>query len=721
VSSGECVQPECTSDGECASAHDSRWDCDPVTWRCYLPAATCNESTEPNNGQDTATPISGTSHSDVLCRGDVDYLRLTGQANTRLRVTVAVTPSGSGISVSLLDTTGAEVDAAAFSYSGSVRVSANVVATSSYYLVLRGNASTYDSFNYTITIENLEPLQCDSEAGEPNDTLSQASGSVLPMGTHLRALCGEDDVDYHQFVAPANLRTVITVGFMDDEGDINIDLLLPDGTAIDYSSGYDNDEILRYAGGATDTTLVLYVDRSSYGIVEEEQEYSVELKTEPLPDCEDGYEPNNTRTQAASLSGGTYPATICDMDDEDWYAVDLPAGGSVKAIARFLDSEGDLELKLTKADGTSVDSSTTTSDTETVEATNLAAGIYYVQVYPYSGSYPEPERQPYNLELQVTHNCLDDPLGLGRNSSLATALPLRDIALASYAFDETLKLCSAADDWFRLLLLGDEFFMLDATGPQGLRAELYVVEDGTPVAVAAAREIASVAGQVQLGLGFQVPGRGALYYLRVGGGGSTERAYGLQLAVTLATCSEDPGEYNDVPAYAVHVQAPVDQHLGVLCPTGDLDVFRVAVVSGTRVHAQLSWNGALGNLDLAMHQGGQRVALAEGHDPMVAEDLTYTALSAGDLYLSVLRHHDDHGDPVAYQLNVDIVGSPEDAGAGEDAGTVAVDAASGEDATPTADAGATEDSSVGEDAAPAVDAGANEDAATAEDAAAEDI
>ncbi|MFH1809448.1 MAG: PPC domain-containing protein [Pseudomonadota bacterium] len=714
TSSGECVLPECETDSQCASAHDSRWDCDPVTWRCFLPVADCNETNEPNNGQATATVVSGASHTDVLCRGDTDFMRIMGQAGKRLRVSVAMTPSGSGVAVSLLDSTGAEIDAASFGYSSStVRVSANVAAVSPYFLVVRGNASTYDSYNYTVTVEHLEPLQCDSEPGEPNDQLSQASGSVLPLGIHQRALCGTDDVDYFQFVAPANLRTLVTVAFLDAEGDINIDLLLPDGTQIDYSSGYDDDEAVRYSGGTTDTTLVLMVDRSSYGIVEEEQEYTVEIKTEPLPDCADGFEPNNTRTQAATLTGGTVQATICDQDDQDWYAVDLPAGGTLKAIVRFLDSEGDLELKLLKSDGSSVDSSTTTGDTETVDGTNLAAGIYYIEVYPYSSSYPEPDRQPYSLELQVTHNCLDDQLGLGRNSSQAAALPLRDNAFASFAFDETLKLCSAADDWFRMLLLGDEFLMIDASGPAGLYVELYTSSVDGPVLVAAAREVARVSGQVDLSLGFQVPGRGALYYLRVGGGGNTERSYHLEMTSSLATCLEDPGEYNDVPALATHVQPPQDSQLGVLCPVTDIDMYRVAVASGTRVHAHLSWDGTQGNLDLAMHQGGEQVALSEGPDPLAPEDLHYTAIAAGDLYLSVLRHHDDPGDPMAYQLDVDIVGSPEDAGPGLDAGAAA-DAASSGDA-------AVEDAGV-EDAAPK-DA-ATEDAATidsaVEDAAVED-
>ena len=673
TATGECIHPECTSARDCTSAHDSRWDCDTVNWHCFLPPATCDEDNEPNDGISTAIAFDGQGeYSDLLCRGDTDVIAIPAQANKRLRVNITLSVGGSSTVVSLLDSNGVEVDSADFGWSSdSARVTADVGAEATYYLKLVATDPEYDSYNYTLTVEYLEALNCEDEPGEPNDSIAQSVNSPVSAGTRHFALCGTDDIDYYQITAVANMRTIVDVLFLDNEGNINASLLSLDGTTLDSSSSYDDNEQLHYDAGDSDETLVILIERSPYGITEEQQEYSLVIKTEELPDCQDGYEPNNNEAQAALITAGTFNPSICDDSDDDWYAIDLPSGGSISASITFTDNDGDLDLQLLKAGGTSLDSSGGTSDSEHVSKSGLASGMYYIKVHPYSSD----GAQPYQLVVDVDYMCMDDALGHGANSSIESAQSLRDDALSSFSFDEDLKLCSAADDWYRLLLLGDEVLDLHAHGPVGLYAELYVVGEDGELMVAAAAESQPFADENQLDMSYHVPGRGALYYLRLGGGGQSERAYHLSLSTQLDDCNEDAYEYNDVPMLATPFDAPTATFAAGLCAANenysDVDIYTVPVLSGTMIHASLNFDGSIADLDLMGSLDAQIVASAtvEHSEAGAQQILDYTALAPGDFYLTVVRHPGDTGLGIDYQLLVDVAnGIIPDAGYPEDGG-----------------------------------------------------
>lgn len=485
TSTGECILPECEEDDDCSA----RMRCDLSTLRCYLPPAECPEDNEPNNSLVAATVATGNEHTDALCRGDIDYVQIQGHAGTRLRVSVAVSPNtydeASGITVALLDNSGSELDSGTFGWSTEqVRVSADVAVSAPYYVRLTGGAAESDVYTYTITVVETEPLQCGSEPGEPNDSLQQAVNSPLQAGNHARALCGTSDEDYHQLTAPPSMRLAITVSFLDSEGDIGIELLTLGGDQLDHSDSYSGDlERVVHDTGDSEETVVLHVDRYiGYGAFEEEQEYVIEVKIEEPPDCDDGFEPNNNATQATPVVAGTYAANICSMDDTDIYAILLPAGGDITVAFSFLDAEGDLDARLFDENGDSVDTSGTTSNIETVMGTGLASGVYYAELYPWSGTSPEPDRQPYTVEIAVDHNCMDDELEGSGNDVLNRATPLRDEALESFVLDAQLKLCGGGSDWYRFLMLGDEFAELRVQGAPGLVAELYRMQGGAPPA-----------------------------------------------------------------------------------------------------------------------------------------------------------------------------------------------------------------------------------------------
>lgn len=104
--------------------------------------------------------------------------------------------------------------------------------------------------------------------------------------------------------------------------------------------------------------------------------------------ADDDLEPNDVPFSVPALADGTYPLEICRCR-EDWFAFELPAGGSVGATATFENVEIDIDLQLFRAadaevglDG-AVASSMATTDVEPIDYTSAAGGTYYLRVYSF--------------------------------------------------------------------------------------------------------------------------------------------------------------------------------------------------------------------------------------------------------------------------------------------------------------------------------------------------
>ncbi|MDQ3341013.1 MAG: pre-peptidase C-terminal domain-containing protein [Myxococcota bacterium] len=117
----------------------------------------------------------------------------------------------------------------------------------------------------------------------------------------------------------------------------------------------------------------------------------------PFNDAECAFkEPNDTLATAATLGlGDVGPAAICSqtmgVDDRDFYKLTIPANMSVSAKITFVNSAtGDLDLKLTDAQGTTLSSSRGFDNDEQIVcpgasppcAGPLAAGDYILEVFP---------------------------------------------------------------------------------------------------------------------------------------------------------------------------------------------------------------------------------------------------------------------------------------------------------------------------------------------------
>ncbi|MBN2361389.1 MAG: PPC domain-containing protein [Deltaproteobacteria bacterium] len=792
VGTGECVQPACTDDDDCD--YDER--CDLSTFQCYEAPAECEETNEPNNTVGEATPVSTSPFSDLLCRGDVDYLRLQGHANTRLHIEVGVSPGSSYVTVEILDSAATILRSASFSSSGTqLAFNINVAADAPFYVLLRAaNYASADEYNYTVSFSDLPPLTCNNEAGEPNDSIAEADGSTLTVDESLtRVICGESDQDYFKFTAPANQRSIVTATFTGTEGNINLQLVNSGGTLIasstnssasvekvtmtatsdtvvyarvyrtytssaveaqsytillqletpppcadpeepndtfaqtsgsvlhvgpsitrvlcgtadvdyyrveaemdrrttvtanfidaegdielrlynlpnesdyvDSSTGVTDIEEVSYSSRGAATTLYVKVYRGTYSIVEENQAYSLTVTSSELPVCVDSYEPNGDRSTAPSIGFGTHQATLCDVDDLDFYAIPMMSGGDLTITLTYASADPDIDIQLQKADGSSVRTDYGYSGEAEIAVTALAGGIYYLKVYP-GDYYDDPVAEPYTIAVSGRLNCVDDDYEGFGNNTIATATPLRDEALNSFSLETSLKLCGTDDDWYRLVLLGDEMLETEVVGPTGIGVELYQSGASGDVLVAAGRETAVAAGRSTIYLGFHVPGRGAIYYLRVYGGGIEERSYNFKLTVATDTCAEDSAECNDAPVLATPVTPPRLTQSGVLCPLRDVDLYQVSMLPGRTVQAAFAFDASDGDIDVVATLDGQEVAAARNVNSSgsATETVNYTGTGCGDLYISVQRHANETAASIPYSATIDVAGGTEvDGGCG---------------------------------------------------------
>ncbi|MCO5168966.1 MAG: PPC domain-containing protein [Planctomycetes bacterium] len=116
---------------------------------------------------------------------------------------------------------------------------------------------------------------------------------------------------------------------------------------------------------------------------------------------QDRFEPNQTRRTAARIEPGDYKGLFCN--DEDWYAVDVPAGQRLEVQVKFSHAQADLELEAQDGRGRVLAWSRGQKDEEALALVPLAAGPVYVRVHGGSA--------PYDLHLGVAPAGARGPAG----------------------------------------------------------------------------------------------------------------------------------------------------------------------------------------------------------------------------------------------------------------------------------------------------------------------
>jgi hypothetical protein len=622
------------------------------TFQCYLPPATCDDPDEPDDSPSQARALtlsagSGAhTGSGTLCRGGLDYLSFPVEAGKRAEATVTVSPGEDGQAYGLVLTllgpgsTEALAESSFGFSSGTKRIGANMTQSGTGYLrISSGSAGETDEWTYTVEVSQTEPLMCETEPGEPNDSVATASNSVLTVGSTTRALCSESDDDHHLFHAAAERRTTFRVDY-DSERYIYVQLLKTTGTVIDSRYGFGNAVTLTYNTAAGAEDVVLRIQKDLFDGSAEALIYTVTITDGALPTCDDQLlEPNNSQGQASSMTPGVLEGVVCESTDDDYFTFTLARTSDVDVSVSF-EAGTDLDLRLYDEDGV-VASSAFTDNPEEVSESSLPAGQYWILVDPYSSSedlYPI----PYTLTLTAPGYCTDDTLdNAPGNDTAGSAVGVRYAVDGPLAYGPTsLHMCRADQDWFSLIALGHERISAMAKGLVGVSLTVFTAGASGPVELGRSHSVLVDGASAEV-VSVPVSVTAGLFYLRVAGGAATEGGYQLSIRTEDDPCEglgSDP-EPNDASANAI-LAAP-GNNSGIFCPLDDQDTWKVSANAGTTLTAAISFDATVADVDIELWAAGQASALAsnaaEETDSAVTAEVSFTPSSAGTYYVLVKR------------------------------------------------------------------------------------
>lgn len=352
--------------------------------------APCAEDTYEENDSElfAASVAQGTIPGLRICPSDEDFFAIPVSAGDEITATVTFDQTEGDLDIRLLNPIGFSVaSSGGTGNSESLTFTANLTGTYVLRVYLFGDAGAIAGNSYTAELTwgsapPPPPPTCTADAEEENDT-SATAGTISPGSYGALTLCTGDD-DYYALSLGNGDQVSVSLAFTDAEGDIDLQLLDSAGAVLQSSSGVTDTETVGHTTTAAGTYVIrttLYGDAgSSPG-----NTYSMTVAVTSVSGCpNDGYEPNNTRQAAIPMSLGTFPSlSVCTMDD-DFFAVSLSAGETLSIDVTLNNSEGDVDVAIQDSAGTVLDSSQTTTNTETIDFTATAADTYYVRVYLYA-------------------------------------------------------------------------------------------------------------------------------------------------------------------------------------------------------------------------------------------------------------------------------------------------------------------------------------------------
>ena len=217
---------------------------------------------------------------------------------------------------------------------------------------------------------------CSADVFEPNDSPASASflsGSLLNVN-----VCPSDD-DYYQLFMGEGDDIDVEALFTMAEGNLELELIDPTGAIAASSTSMMSGERIAFTANTAGQHHLRVFMASDLGPAIGVP-YSLSAQITLAPCAMDPLEPNNARADAAPISATVGDLSIC-VGDDDFYAVQLSAGQQLTVSIEHSLAEGDIDLMVTNAPGTSTWSTSGSRTPETISLTASAAGQYIIRVY----------------------------------------------------------------------------------------------------------------------------------------------------------------------------------------------------------------------------------------------------------------------------------------------------------------------------------------------------
>ena len=459
------------------------------------------------------------------------------------------------------------------------------------------NGAGINDAPYALAITLTIP-PCVDDSREENDTEATASilgnGTVMmPVGTQsfLNSLqaCSMD-ADYYRFTTTQAGPAFVDARYDPMAGDLTTTVFAMglEGMPLAMSSTFDpavNGKRAEFMAMAATEYFVRVDNPAAMGRVA----YSMGAGGAAIcPD--DTYEPNNAAPGAANivLAGALTQVTglvTCSDGAEDWYSINVPAGAGARVNMLFTDATSDLDLFLYDAadPSTSLDSSASTSDNESVEVGQVTAdSTLLVRVVNYSNL-----TNTYSFNIEVVAGGLCQPDSGEQDDTAATG---RSLNTAGGSVNNRTA-CLADPDFYRFTVPTPSATTRLAVTYMGAPTDLTVnlTEDGQTTALGT---------RTNVGMGRDViefsSTMGVTYVLEVtyaGSGGGT--SYGVQL-LNAGVCTDDGSEDNDDQNTATVLMGRT-QTMRQACEA-DPDYYRFTPTTAGDATVLVTYDNTTGNL-----------------------------------------------------------------------------------------------------------------------------
>ena len=344
-------------------------------------------------------------------------------------------------------------------------------------------------------------------------------------------------------------------------------------------------------------------------------DFGYTLKATIRPPCattEDEHEPNNDRFNAKAVEGGELQSLrLCPAND-DWFAVTLERGQSLKATVEATLQAGTLAVEMVDGYGNIIESSAEKEDaqqgkTVTALAYSQPAGTVYVRV---TGS--QDVEAVYSLQLEVIPICSEREDSHEENDEINTA------QLLAPGDHEGLQLCPNDPDLYLVEVQDGESIAVHLQAEPLMGKPSVTISDGSGKPLSPGFQLKG--GLLAIALD---PGPGQ-YAVRVDAATPTDSAYDLKLQV-LPACPEgnDQDEPNNNPDEATVLEPPEQQQPQAGAPgqappaaeppkpkqkllricQGDDDWFRIPMAPETTpMKASIQFVHDKGDLDLVLYE-----------------------------------------------------------------------------------------------------------------------
>ncbi len=503
---------------------------------------------------------------------------------------------------------------------------------------------------------------------ENNDSVALATSLGSISGAHLEEHLSveSDDADWYRFTLPVAGRVgdAVQVSFEHRLGDVDLELYNATGSVmLRQSAGVSNQESISLVGQSAGDYLLRVFGYNHAS----NPDYSLSLNVAPSAVTNntgssgssgvsggDRFENNDTAASAASLgtiTGDVLTSSLSiESRDPDWYrftlASDAQQGDQV--TVNFLHSQGDVDIELYRADGTSlVGRSTGVGNQESISLGGLTAGDYLLKVYGFNGA----SNPNYDINIHVAPVTISagDRFEDNDSAQSATLLPSINTTL----LESGLSVQRDDADWYRFTLSSagrdGDWVKLNFQGALGdVDMDVFAADGVTRVGYSHGvgdEELVSLAGY-----------SAGDYLVKVYGySHASNPDYSLSVHVAPTSVpSGDRFEDNDSAATASNLRIITgtwqESNLSIQADDADWYRFTLAATARSGDEVRVAFAHAQGDVDVDLYAADGVTRLGYSHGVGNAENISLAGYVAGDYLLKVYGYN--HAANPEYSLSI---------------------------------------------------------------------